>query len=213
MASLAHPHLAQIYGAESWRGAPVLVVEFLEGGTLADRLPARIAVPQALAWGAALASALEAMHRRGLLHRDVKPSNIGFTSEGTPKLLDFGLARLVGEAADADEPGPRVRQVTDPALTRSHHVLGTPLYLSPEQLRGAPPSAAQDLWALSVVLWEMLVGRHPGDANPREQLVAERPDCPPALVEFLARGLSRRPEARPPSAEAYVAALGRLGAA
>jgi hypothetical protein len=129
MAALNHDALATIYGLEIWRGTPVLVVEYLAAGTLADRL-ARGALPRpdVIALGLRLADALAYMHARGLLHRDVKPSNIGFTRDGVAKLLDFGLSDADGSAA------------------------GTPGYLPPEALGDAPADAAIDLWGLAVVL-------------------------------------------------------------
>ena len=129
MAALNHGSLATIYGLEVWRRTPVLVVEYLAGGTLAERL-AHGPLPRAdlLSLGIRLAEALTYMHERGLVHRDVKPGNIGVTSDGLMKLLDFGLS------ADAGIPA------------------GTPAYLPPEALDGALPDAAVDLWALSTVL-------------------------------------------------------------
>ena len=94
MARVTHPAVAQIHGVESWRGCPFLVVEFLSGGTLADGLRGgRVTESQAAATAAALAEGLAALHRAGYLHGGVKPSNNGFAADGTPKLLDFGLAR------------------------------------------------------------------------------------------------------------------------
>ena len=143
MATLIHPHLALIFGAESWRGVPVLVVEYLGGGTLRQRLGSPWPAEAAVSLGIALAGGLEAMHLRGLLHRDVKPSNVAFTEEGAPKLLDFGLAEIAG---DLDQAAPVI-------------VAGTRQYLSPEALRGVTPTVAQDLWALAVVFYEVLAGR------------------------------------------------------
>ena len=141
MATVAHPALAQIYGIESWRGRPFLVVEFLAGGTLADRLrQGPIAPPQGVAITAALAEALAALHEARYLHRDIKPGNIAFTSDGSPKLLDFGLAGAMDDAA---------------------MVGGTPHYASPEVLSGRPAGEADDVWSLGVVLYEMVSGRHP----------------------------------------------------
>ena len=141
MATVAHPALAQIYGIESWRGRPFLVVEFLAGGTLADRLrQGPIAPPQGVAITAALAEALAALHEARYLHRDIKPGNIAFTSDGSPKLLDFGLAGAMDDAA---------------------MVGGTPHYASPEVLSGRPAGEADDVWSLCVVLYEMVSGRHP----------------------------------------------------
>ena len=141
MARVAHAAVAQIYGVESWRGRPFLVVEFLPGGTLAARLgEGPIPAPQSVAMTIHLAEALAALHRAGYLHGDVKPTNIGFTADGLPKLLDFGLARPANNAAAAG---------------------GTLRYLSPEVLSGRPAEAADDVWSLCVVLYEMVSGEHP----------------------------------------------------
>jgi tRNA A-37 threonylcarbamoyl transferase component Bud32 len=131
MAALNHGSLATIYGLEVWRRTPVIVVEYFAGGTLADRL-VHGPLPQAdiLALGIRLADGLRYMHERGLLHRDVKSSNIGLTSDGVSKLLDFGLS------GDAGTPA------------------GTPAYLPPEALDGAAPDTAVDLWGLCTVLLE-----------------------------------------------------------
>ena len=95
MASVEHPHLAHIYGAEAWRGAPVLVLEHLPGGTLADRVTAgAIPIAHVVTAGRAIAQALRHLHGLGMLHRDVKPSNIGYAAGDVPKLMDFGLAKL-----------------------------------------------------------------------------------------------------------------------
>ncbi len=141
MARVAHPAVAQILGVESWRGRPFLVVEYLAGGTLAEWLRSGpLPGPAAVAVAAQLAKGLAAVHEAGYVHGDVKPSNIGFTAAGSPKLLDFGLARRTRDAA-----------VTG----------GTPRYLSPEVLSGRPTAEADDVWSLCVVLYEMLSGEHP----------------------------------------------------
>ena len=142
--------MAQIYGVEFWRGRPFLVVEFLAGGTLEDRLrDGPLAPSQAVSVAARLADALAALHEKGFLHGDVKPSNIGFTSEGSPKLLDFGLAHAVDDAA---------------------MVGGTLPYLSPEVLTGRTAEEADDVWSLSVVLYEMVSGRHPFSGGALEEV-------------------------------------------
>jgi serine/threonine-protein kinase len=153
---------------ETWRDVPVLVVEYLPGGTLAQRLEAPWDALSVLELGAGLASGLTALHATGLAHRDIKPSNIAFAADGTPKLLDFGLTRRAsapssGSSASGNTPAPAASSAA-----------GTPLYLSPELLRGEDtPLAEQDLWALSVLLCEVLAGRHPlylGDGDPMERL-------------------------------------------
>lgn len=226
MATLSHPHVAPIFGAESWRGVPVLVVEFLEGGTLAARLAsghATLDVGTVLEHGEALASALEALHRKGLVHRDVKPSNIGFTADGIPKLLDFGLARLVAEAHQAPlalTPGPSADTPILEGPTTS--LAGTLLYLPPEALRGHASATAQDLWALALVLYEMLTGVHPWrqlEAEAGRRALAHgrvpdvreaRPDCPEAVARWLTQALHPRHELRPASAAVLRAGLARL---
>ena len=125
MARVTHPAVAQIHGVESWRGRPFLVVEFLPGDTLADRLrDGPVPALQAVEVTTALAEGLAALHGTGYVHGDVKPSNIGFTADGAPKLLDFGLARVANDATVAG---------------------GTLRYLSPEVLDGRPADAADDV--------------------------------------------------------------------
>ena len=142
MTNLSHPAVAQVYGIESWRGRTFLVVEYLPGGTLSDRLRrGPLTEREAVSIAAALAAALAALHDAGYLHGDVKPSNIGFTASGSPKLLDFGLAR--GTDDDAVIVG------------------GTLRYASPEVLSGRPADEADDVWSLCVVLYEMVTAEHP----------------------------------------------------
>lgn len=163
MAAAHHQNLATLHGVEIWRGVPMLVMEFLEGGTLSERLRrGPLAVADTLAMGMQLCNGLDAIHRIGLLHRDVKPSNIGFSADAVPKLLDFGLAKLVapseasttGAAAHAE---PEVASVASSAGP----VRGTPAYLSPEVLAGAHPTAGDDLWSLAVTLLEACAGANP----------------------------------------------------
>jgi tRNA A-37 threonylcarbamoyl transferase component Bud32 len=193
MATLIHPHLALIFGSESWRGVPVLVVEYLAGGTLRQRLRSPWDVVPAVALGIALADALVAMHSRDLLHRDVKPSNVAFTSDDTPKLLDFGLAEIVRES---DDVWPAV-------------IAGTRQYLSPEALRGAHPTVAQDLWALAIVLYEVLAGTAPPEPSGEGIPDVRRfnPSVPPALAGFLVAALAVRPDRRFKTAKAFRNAL------
>jgi hypothetical protein len=160
MAAVTHRHLAVIYGAESWRGRPMLICEFMEGGTLAERLThGPLPLAEAIALGIALAEGLEVIHNHGLLHRDIKPSNIGFDRWNVAKLLDFGLVHMFvqpGSAAVDD------LAALDPSLTRlTPSLIGTPMYLSPEATRGNPPSRLFDLWSLNVLLYEAITGTHP----------------------------------------------------
>ena len=200
MATVAHPAVAQIYGLEFWRGRPFLVVEFLSGGTLADRLLQGAVPPtEAVPVIAVLADALAALHEKGFLHGDIKPSNIGFTSSGSPKLLDFGLARTTGNGA---------------ALG------GTLRYVSPEALAGHPADEADDVWSLCVVLFEAVSGRHPFAGGSADE-VAERirhqgpvhdsaPAAGPAgaaVVAFAASVLAAPRPSRPPGAGEFAEAL------
>ena len=219
MASVSHPALATIHGVESWQGAPILVIELLAGGTLADRLRhGAVPIPFAVATAREIARCLAHLHRHGLLHRDIKPSNIGFDAHGQAKLLDFGLAQLLddGEARASDAGRPPGQTGSD-LVSR---IAGTPAYLPPEALEGVKPTAAFDLWAIGITLYEMVTGRHPFSpaASIDDTLVlvrrarvpdarSLRPDCPPDLAVFLARALARAPTARFADAEAFGSGL------
>jgi serine/threonine-protein kinase len=219
MASLMHPHLALIFGAETWRGVPVLVLEYLAGGTLADRMSGRLAAAEAVAVARDVALALQALHREGLVHRDVKPSNVGFTERGVVKLLDFGLAQLLEPGGGTALGGPVVRPGARAELTPHDRVVGTPLYLSPEALAGRPPSPAQDAWALGLVLHEAIAGRHPchdgggdvrwSDLGRTPPDVREwAPDCPPGVARLLGELLAADPRRRLSGMDDVVARLG-----
>ena len=168
MARVSDSRLASIFGIETWRGAPLLVMEYLAGGTLADRIRrGPVQVPEALTIGCALARGLHSLHENGLLHRDVKPSNIGFSADGSPKLLDFGLVSLFQEDAD------------------STRLAGTVLYLAPELLAGTPSTPSSDLWSLSMVLYEIIAGRHPFASRITENALREvQNGTVPALQAF-----------------------------
>ena len=204
MARVTHPAVPQIHSVESWRGRLFLVVEFLPGGTLADRLR-RGPVPTAGAaeMTAALADGLAALHRHGYVHGDVKPSNIGFTADGAPKLLDLGLARAADDATVAG---------------------GTLRYLSPEVLDGRPAAAADDVWSLCVVLYEMVTGEHPfagggveavADRIRHRRLRRNAPSSggseEPPVSAFAASVLTAPRSARPATATAFIAALAVAG--
>ena len=159
LASLHHPNIAIIHGLEESNGIRALVLELVEGPTLADRL-AQGAMPldEALAIARQIAEALEAAHERGVIHRDLKPANIKLTPEGQVKVLDFGLAAVV-----QDPSRPDVNATHSPTLTlgatRAGMILGTAAYMSPEQAAGKPVDKRADIWSFGVVLWEMLTGK------------------------------------------------------
>ena len=207
MAAVTHPAIAQIHGLETWCDRPLLVVEHLPGGTLAARIDRR-PLPRAEAVGVAvtLSEALAALHDAGYVHGDVKPSNIGFASDGTAKLLDFGLSRLT------NAPG-------QPAG-------GTLPYVSPEVLSGGATTEADDVWSLCVVLYEMVAGRRPFIGAGADEVAAciRRQRIPSAagvveeaersgsrssakLIEFVVRSLTARRSARPATACAFADAL------
>jgi serine/threonine protein kinase len=159
LAALNHPHIAQIHGLEDAGGLHALVMELVEGPTLADRI-ARGAIPidEALPMATEIAEALEAAHEQGIIHRDLKPANIKVREDGTVKVLDFGLAKALDSTSGAAEdamtsPGPGVR------ATEAGVILGTAAYMSPEQARGRPVDKRTDIWAFGCVLYEMLTGR------------------------------------------------------
>jgi len=155
LASLNHPNIAQIYGFEDSGTTHALVLELVEGRTLADRLQrGALPVPEALAIARQIADALEAAHDAGVIHRDLKPANVVLKDDGTVKVLDFGLAKSI--AADSD--GGAESTMTSPA-TESSRILGTASYMSPEQARGTPVDKRADVWAFGVLLYELLTGK------------------------------------------------------
>jgi hypothetical protein len=155
LAALNHPNIAGIHGIEEVAGLSFLVLELVEGETLADRLQRAGAMPadEALAIGVQVADALEAAHARGITHRDIKPANIKVTPRGTVKVLDFGLAKQSWTTAADDEAVLVTR-----TETRAGVLLGTPPYMSPEQVHGRPADHRSDIWAFGCVLYELLTG-------------------------------------------------------
>jgi serine/threonine-protein kinase len=158
LASLNHPNIAQIYGLEKTDSIRAIVMELVEGPTLADRIAqGPILVDEALSIAKQIADALEAAHEQGVIHRDLKPANIKSTAAGVVKVLDFGLAKaVVGETTSADLSQSPTLTVNG---TRDGVILGTAAYMSPEQARGKPVDKRSDVWAFGCVLYEMLTGR------------------------------------------------------
>lgn len=233
MAAIQHPNLAIIYDMESWSGIPLMIMEYLAGGTLKSRIASgALPIEGAVQIALTLSSTLARAHKAGILHRDVKPSNIGFDSEGTVKILDFGIAHILPMIPGAQPPHraggnaplhlssktislAELPTPTARSKSVSSYAIGTPLYMSPEALSHQRPHPMFDTWSLAVVLFEMIAGRHPlyepgmhleFDAlvDPRiPELRSLRADCPESLAAFVARALSRQSAARPDTAEAF----------
>jgi serine/threonine-protein kinase len=160
LASLNHPNIAALYGLEESGGVRALVMELVEGPTVAQRIEAGpVPIEEALPIARQIAEALEYAHDRGIIHRDLKPANVKLTPEGAVKVLDFGLAKALD-----DDPGAsdlRNSPTLSLAATRAGVILGTAAYMSPEQARGSGADRRADVWAFGAVLYEMLVGAQP----------------------------------------------------
>lgn len=205
-ATLSHPNACQLYEVSEHEAEPFLVMEFLEGEPLQARLArGRMSKDEAAAVLLPLMSALTALHDAGLIHRDLKPSNVFLTPQGV-KLLDFGLAR-VAQTSNAQ---------TVAALTKPGAVTGTVKYMSPEQIAGDPLDARTDIFALGVMLFEMVTGRIPYHAATNlDWINAVLTKDPPSLDEpelrsldaVVARALQRRPDDRYASVNEMAVAL------
>ena len=157
LASLSHPNIAAIYGLEEADATRALVLELVEGPTLADRI-AQGAIPldEALPIAKQIAEALEAAHEAGVIHRDLKPENVKVKDDGTVKVLDFGLAKALDTTPQGD---PSQSPTLTAAATQMGVIMGTAAYMSPEQARGRTVDKRADIWSFGVVLLEMLTGR------------------------------------------------------
>jgi serine/threonine protein kinase/Tol biopolymer transport system component len=202
LAALNHPHIAAIYGLERSGGTTALVMELVEGPTLADRV-GQGAIPddEALPIARQIAEALEAAHDAGIIHRDLKPANIKVRTDGTVKVLDFGLAKTT-EAATGPGEEANSPTITAAAMTMRGAVLGTAAYMSPEQAKGRTVDKRSDIWAFGVVLFEMLTGRRPFVVDDVTDVLAAvvraEPDwhavpstTPPAVRRLLKRCLTK----------------------
>ncbi|MGB9724326.1 MAG: protein kinase domain-containing protein [Chloroflexia bacterium] len=202
VAALRHPNIVQLYDFGQIGERFYMVMEYIEGGTLRDRLQARpegqrrLPPAEVAAIVRGIAAALDYAHQRGIVHRDVKPANVMFTRDGDPVLTDFGIARMLGEGS----------------VTMAGVSVGTPDYMSPEQARGEPATPASDVYALGVMVYEMLTGRRPFDAETPLGVIVQHlqaafpsprqvdPSFPEALENVLHRALAKEPAARYPTA-------------
>ncbi len=197
LASLNHPHIAAIHGLEKADGQPFLILELVEGETLAKRI-ARGPVPveEALELGRQIAEALAAAHGQGVVHRDLKPANVKVTPEGQVKVLDFGLAKAL--ATEPSDPNFTHSPTLTQPMTRTGIILGTAAYMSPEQARGQEAGQQADIWALGCVLYEMLTGerafRGETVTDTLAAILERQPDWEalPASTPPLAQSLLRR---------------------
>jgi Tol biopolymer transport system component len=202
LASLNHPNIATIHGVEDWRGTPAIVMEMIEGQTLAVRLlEGPLPVPEVVRIARQMADALTAAHDRGIVHRDFKPANVHVRPDGAIKVLDFGLAKSV--TADDGDPATHARQT----LTTAGSIMGTAPYMSPEQARGLEVDRRTDIWAYGCTLYEMLTGtRAFYGATPADTIatiLTKDPDwtllpanTPPGLRGLIERCLQRDPQHR-----------------
>ncbi len=209
LASLNHPNIAIIHGLEESEGTRALVMELVEGDTLADRIArGPIPVDEALAIAKQIAEALDAAHEQGIIHRDLKPANIKRRDDGTVKVLDFGLAKLGPGGADAPAaPGATHSPTLSLAFTGVGMILGTAAYMSPEQARGKTVDKRADIWAFGCVLFEMLAGKRAFDGTDATEIIAAvvrgEPEwsalptaTPPKLIAVLNRCLQKDPRLR-----------------
>src|SRR5262245_7949227 len=207
LASLNHPNIAHIYGLQESDGTEALVMELVEGPTLADRIAlGPIPVDDALPIAKQIAEALEAAHEQGIIHRDLKPANVKLRPDGTVKVLDFGLAKAI-EPASTPLDASQSPTITSPAMTGSGVILGTAAYMSPEQARGKVVDKRTDIWALGAVLFETLTGRQIYEGETVTDTLAQvitllprwdllPPATPAAIRRILGRCLEKDPRGR-----------------
>jgi eukaryotic-like serine/threonine-protein kinase len=207
LAALSHPHVGAIFGLEQGGDVNALVLELVEGPTLAEQLQGGpLTILQALTMARQIADALEAAHEKGIIHRDLKPANIKIGPRDTVKVLDFGLAKIEHAEADADlSQSPTITV----AGTSAGVILGTAAYMSPEQARGRPIDKRTDIWSFGCVLYEMLAGRQAFGGETLSDAIATllareadwtclHPDTPDAIVNLLQRCLEKDQQLRLP---------------
>ena len=204
LAALNHPNIAAIYGLEDGGGCQAIVMELVEGQTLTGPLP----IADTLRIAKQIAEAIEYAHDRGIIHRDLKPANIKVTPDGSVKILDFGLAKAMDEAADSSL---NLRGSMSPTLslaaTHAGVIMGTAGYMAPEQAKGKGADRRSDVWSFGIVLYELITGSRmfDGDTVPetlasvmKDQVTLDKlpEDTPSAIRKLLARCLERDPRRR-----------------
>ncbi len=207
ISSLSHPHICQLYDVGHENDVDFLVMEFIEGETLADRLGrGPLPIDEVLRYGVQIADALEKAHRQAIVHRDLKPANVMLTADGA-KLLDFGLARTDCAVGGSDADLTVSPTVSKP-LTAAGTLIGTYQYMAPEQLEGKTSDARTDIFALGAVLYEMATGRRAFVAETQASLIGAimhekpqpvssiQPMTPPALDRVIQSCLAKNPEDR-----------------
>src|SRR6266851_6353906 len=207
IASLNHPHICTLYDIGQQDGVDYLVMEYLEGETLAHRLlKGALPLEQVLQYAIEISDALDKAHRKGVTHRDLKPGNAMLTKTGT-KLLDFGLAKLKQEAAPANVQLSELPTASDP-LTAKGTIVGTLQYMAPEQLEGKEVDARTDIFAFGAVVYEMATGKRAFDGNSQASVISAimtsdpppmsslQPMTPPALDRVVKRCLAKESEDR-----------------
>ena len=211
VANLRHPNIPPVYDYGETDGIVYIVGEYIDGGTLTEQLGKPLPVEYAVAILTPIASALDYAHSQGVLHRDVKPSNVLMERDGTPKLADFGLAKMMGAGRNS--------------LTGTGMIVGTPQYMAPEQCEGQELSPAADLYALGVVAYEMLTGRPPFVAEtPLAVMLAQvtsalplprqlNPDLSELVEAVLLKALAKQPGDRYAACTRFVRALSEAAAA
>ena len=209
LASLNHPNIATIYGLEEADGVRALILELVEGPTLADRIKqGPIPLDEALPIAKQIAEALEAAHEQGVIHRDLKPANVKVKDDGTVKVLDFGLAKALDPNPTGD---PSQSPTLTAAATQMGVIMGTAAYMSPEQAAGQVADKRSDIWSFGVVLFEMLTGQRLFTGETVSHVLASvlktdpnwallRADTPPAIQRLLRRSLERKRKRRLPDA-------------
>jgi serine/threonine-protein kinase len=216
LSKLNHPNIATVHDFDTQEGVDFIVMELVEGASLAEKLKTGPLVEKEIsALGAQIADALEEAHERGIVHRDLKPGNIAVTPKGRVKVLDFGLAKMLQPVSD---------EATTEALTEAHAVAGTLPYMSPEELRGERADHRSDLYSLGVVLYEMATGRRPFEHTIStalaDAIIHRLPEAPsthnrkvsPGLESIIFKALDKDPEHRYQSAREMRVDLERLSA-